>query len=326
MLNQINVREDSYSIDINEKALNDYYSFFTNEEGSDMLPYAYLGSSNIYNNLISKCADYYLFSDEVSLIQSNKTKLSYFLSDIETIIEIGPCSLHAVKNKTINILSCAENLQNYYAIDLCKDYLTDSCNFIQEQNQKLKVLAIEENLLQEGGMNINYHNAKNQKKAIILLGGTLGNFNPAQQNTFIKKISDILSPGDLFLITADTNQDRDSLLKAYNHHYNNLFIKSIIIYLAKIHLDFTAHIDQFNSKCVLDQYGIEMFLVAKEKFAFYLPNYGIISIAKDQEFHGIRSRKFNIQEVTDLLETNKLNVVDILNNSNKMRMFISVKK
>jgi L-histidine N-alpha-methyltransferase len=53
-------------------------------------------------------------------------------------------------------------------------------------------------------------------RAIAFLGGTIGNFEPAQRATFLRRIANLLDPDDRFLLGTDLVKDRETLELAYN--------------------------------------------------------------------------------------------------------------
>jgi Histidine-specific methyltransferase, SAM-dependent len=132
----VNMREQQDSIDlqwpiVDREIYDDYYTFFTTEEGTDILPYLYANSGHFYDNAI-KHPDYYIFHDEVAVIRKDKNILGCYLKDTRNIIEIGPESFSALEHKTLPILRSAPNLQTYYALDISEDFLRQACGFVSK--------------------------------------------------------------------------------------------------------------------------------------------------------------------------------------------------
>ena len=96
---------------LDNKIFDDFLAFFTTKEGVDILPYFYLNSNELFEDLVKNNSHYYLFNDEVLLIKNNHLSLTKHLKDIIEIIEIGPGTTHPVKHKTIPILNYAVNLK-----------------------------------------------------------------------------------------------------------------------------------------------------------------------------------------------------------------------
>lgn len=311
---------------MDQKILSDYLAFFTTSEGADMLPYVYLESSKLYDNLVKNNHDYYLFRDEVSLIQKNKISLSHYLSDVINIIEIGPGSCHTMQHKTIPVLSCAAKLKTYQAIDHSENYLIDVCKFIRNQLPKIDVFSTEADLMQS--IPIKLSKEVDGKKAIMLLGSTLENFTIAEQNYVIEQIVNLIDSGDIFILTVDTNQNEKLLLSAYANNHLYSLIGASLKYFSKINPNFAQYLNSFEATCVWngELNFVDMYFVAKENISFHLKNYGNINIIKGQELRGIKSRKPSEQAVIDLLSKSGFDMVDMLVNSNKMKMFICKKR
>ena len=53
-------------------------------------------------------------------------------------------------------------------------------------------------------------------RVIALLGGTIGNFEPAQRASFLARVANLLGPDDHFLLGTDLVKDRGRLEAAYN--------------------------------------------------------------------------------------------------------------
>ena len=203
---------------IDSKILQDYYKFFTTEEGADMLPYVYLENPRAFDNLVKNCDDYYLFKEEVELLQNSKKALTNYLDDITSIIEIGPGSTHSVMHKTLSVLQCAPHLKNYYPIDISKKYLNDACEVVGSKFPRIRTLPIAADMMNLFNLKKIAENNQ-EKKALLLLGSTLGGQTPEEQDLIITGISKILSKDDIFIITVDTNNDEKSLMKAYSNNH-----------------------------------------------------------------------------------------------------------
>jgi L-histidine N-alpha-methyltransferase len=313
------------NIHIDKKTRDDYLAFFTQSSGADMLPYVYMESCDFYNNLIKNCEDYYLCKNETEIIKENLDKFVKHFSGITDIIEIGPGSAYAVNNKTLPILNCAKNLKRYHAIDHSKNYLEEACLFIEKERPDIEILGIEANLVHVGKIKVT--SIKKGTKALLFLGSTLGNFNTPQQDQIIEQFSNLLSLNDILIITVDTNQDEDSLLKAYSNNYTCNFVIGALNHYGKINHEFNNYLSDFEVKTTINKLSnsVEFSFVTKKEISFHFKGYGGITLLKGQELKGIRSYKYTLENITSILSKRSFEVIETLNNSNKMQTFICKK-
>jgi L-histidine N-alpha-methyltransferase len=57
---------------------------------------------------------------------------------------------------------------------------------------------------------------ESERRVVIFLGGTIGNFDPVKRRSFLRAVSDGLRPGDRFLLGADLVKDTSTLVSAYD--------------------------------------------------------------------------------------------------------------
>jgi len=320
----VNKAEETQS-NIDKKTFEDYVAFFTTKKGLDMLSYAYLGTTDNYNNFIKNCPDYYLFNDEAKAISSNQRLLAEYLKDVTDIVEIGPGSDYTLEHKTLPILSYVENLKRYHAVDISKSFLDNACNYIKKHTLNIEISSVEADLMQDEKIELNH--TPYDKKAVIFLGSTLGNFSKIQQNYVIKQISLLTKTNDIAIITIDTNQDKESILRAYDNNYLKKFFFDVIRHFSSICPEFLPYVNYLEVKCRLDEVNklVDVFFVVKNNFSFFLKNYGEIKLTKGQELRGINCHKPKIEDVSNLLQQNQFDVLDVLHYTNKMQLFICKK-
>jgi uncharacterized SAM-dependent methyltransferase len=311
-----------------DQTLEDCYKFFATKDGADILSYSYIKAPFAYDNLIRNCEDYYLFKDEIELIKNNQLKLEKYLDGVESIIEIGPGSKLPVVNKTLPLLSYASDLKEYCPLDISVEYLREVCDIVRKSSPRVKIVPIELDIMNHNNFYFNKlgYGSYKKKKACIMLGGTLGNFDERQQKSILQQISNILEPGNLFFITFDTNENEAEILKAYNNQFLFHILDGSFSYFADRYvgvkkwtkiLQPQARYDKL-SKCV------NLFFIATSSFTLNLPCCDTIKVAKNQKLRGVKSQKYTVEHARVLLSTN-FATLDILNNSNKMRMFICQK-
>lgn len=319
-----NTVEDS--IEKTDKLI-DYYNFFTTTEGKDMLPYAYLESSNLYDNLILKNDKYYLFTDEVKLIAKNKDVFKHLLADVEEIFEIGPGSPRVIKNKTIPILKCSNNLQRYCIIDYSKNYMFDAYHFLKNKIKDLNIVLYEGDLLKLSKLRFQLKEQSKKKKALMLLGSTIGNFSLEKQKLILDGFAKLLNKGDLIFVTIDTTQNEDILMEAYSNEHALVFVNGVLQHYAKTNLDFMKYLRSFDTCCEWDKnlLSVNYSFKAKEEIIFSHVDGNLIKINASQKLNGIKSCKTGKENFQNLLIKSGFSVVDILgdiNGASKVLIFI----
>jgi hypothetical protein len=96
-----------------------------------MLPYIYAEPSDGYKRIVNDCENCYTFRDEVENIENNKEKLTKYLANVKDMIEIGPGFNEVMTKKTLPIVSCAEKLKRFVAVDSSAFYLDKACEFLR---------------------------------------------------------------------------------------------------------------------------------------------------------------------------------------------------
>jgi uncharacterized SAM-dependent methyltransferase len=315
-------KKNTNLLNIYKKTLQDYYSFFTTEEGADVLPYVYLENPKAFDNLVKNCKDYYLFWDEVELVNKNKLIISDYLAGVENVLEIGPGSDHSVSHKTLSILKYANNLKNYYPIDICTSYLTGACNLVKQNNHELNVIPLKADMMKLSEIKLS--DRIEGKKALMILGSTLCGQTDEEQNKILQEIYNSLGDNDIFIITTDTTNDEKLLLDAYKNKYLQFLTQGSLKYFVNFSEDFQGKLDAFTMSCSWNkdfQY-IDLFYTLKTELTFDYPEFGKINLRAGQELRGIKSRKPSTEQFVKKLNAQFFVVNEIVTNSDKMQMFI----
>lgn len=306
-----------------DHTLEDCYKFFATKEGADILPYSYIKAPLAYDDLIENCKDYYLFKDEAAVIENNKSKLKDILKDVDSIIEIGPGSKLPVTYKTVPLLSCATHIKYYYPVDISAEYLKDACTTVAKNFTTIKVEPIEFDIMEPSALGLKHLGFNGKKKACILLGSTLGNFTLQHQQFILKQIYNFLEPKDIFLITFDTNEDAEEILKAYNNKYFLRMVTSSLDYLCGIYNGVKQNANALQPKVIYDiaSKRVNAFFVATSDFVINIPHYRTINVKRGAELRGIKAQKYSVEDAKLLLSSH-FSTLETLDSSNKMKIFV----
>ena len=160
-----------------------------------------------------------------------------------TIIELGAGSL---KKTSVLLRSLHALLQdktmdslNYYALDLEHGQLVSTLTRLaQTESEAVTILDKSEHgpgnakiiakgicasyddalpHLKEGKLDQGVHAIPNERKCILFLGSSIGNYSREEAIAFLKKIStEAMTPGDSLLIGIDSCDDKKTIEIAYN--------------------------------------------------------------------------------------------------------------
>ncbi|WP_037341107.1 L-histidine N(alpha)-methyltransferase [Salinisphaera hydrothermalis] len=143
------------------------------------------------------------------------------------------------------------------------------------------------------------------RRLILFLGGTIGNFEPAQADAFLAEIVSLMAPGDALLLGLDRVKDVATLEAAYDDAagYTAAFNKNLINVINR-ELGGDMPVAGYRHRAVFDRTlsRIEMRLVAEYAHRVRLEALGAdFEIAAGEEILTEISRKFSQEAITGLL-------------------------
>jgi len=158
---------------------------------------------------ITDLPEYYPTRAERAILERHSPGICAAAGDPTTLIELGSGS--AVKTRVLlDALEKAGCLEAYAPVDISEQITRDTAEAIASEYRILVhglVCDFERDLERmplEG------------PRVIALLGGTIGNFEPAQRASFLARVANLLGPDDHFLLGTDLVKDRERLEAAYN--------------------------------------------------------------------------------------------------------------
>ena len=220
--------------------------FFYDEKGSKLF------------DAICECPEYYVTRTEIAILKENIKEISQFIDSDCLLIEPGSGS-----SEKVTILLDAIRPKAYMPMDISKDYLKLSATRIAQIYKWLEVHAacvdyttpIE---FPEGLKEIN--------KVAFFPGSTIGNFEPGDAISFLKRIGELVDYNGGLLIGVDLKKDTDVLNKAYNDAsgYTADFNLNVLTHINR-ELDADFDLSQFRHHAKYnEEHGrIEMHLISK---------------------------------------------------------------
>lgn len=189
-------------------------------------------------------------------------------------------------------------------------------------------LQQEYNSLQIQGLVGTYDQALTQLEAtawssrmIFFLGSSLGNFSHHECDRFLDKIREVLVKGNYFLLGIDLQKPPSILEAAYNDSQGvtAAFNLNMLAHLnRKFQGDFDLNL--FGHKAIYNQEKkqIEMYLISQKEQEIKLKNLDINASFKEGEMMLTEiSRKFDLENIKNQLDSKQLKPLKIFTDSNK---------
>ena len=158
---------------------------------------------------ITELDEYYPTRCEREILQERSSEIVE-AAQPRALIELGSGS--AAKTRVLlDAMSEASCLEAYAPVDISEEITRDTADRIASEYEGVTVLGHVcdfeldlERVPVEG------------PRVIAFLGGTIGNFPPAQRASFLRRIANLLDPEDRFLLGTDLVKDRATLELAYD--------------------------------------------------------------------------------------------------------------
>jgi L-histidine N-alpha-methyltransferase len=171
--------------------------------------YFYDGRGSELFEQITELPEYYPTRSERQILELNAPKICSAAGEPATLIELGSGS--AAKTRLLlDAMRDAGCLAAYAPVDISEQITRDTAGAIASEygiTVHGLVCDFERDLerIPLGG-----------PRVIALLGGTIGNFEPAQRASFLARVANLLGDEDHFLLGTDLVKDRATLEAAYN--------------------------------------------------------------------------------------------------------------
>ena len=158
---------------------------------------------------ITGLPEYYPTRAERAILEAHGAEICSAAGDPATLIELGSGS--AAKTRVLlDAMRDAGCLRAYAPVDISEQITRDTAEAIAGEYGVAVhglVCDFERDLerIPLGG-----------PRVIAFLGGTIGNFEPAQRASYLARVANLLEPADRFLLGTDLVKDRATLEAAYN--------------------------------------------------------------------------------------------------------------
>ena len=172
--------------------------YFYDEHGSELF------------ERITELEEYYPTRCEREILQTGAAEICEAANRPASLIELGSGSARKTR-ALLDAMRCAGCLKTYCPVDISEEITRDTAERIAREYEGVNVRGLvcdfefDLERIPVGG-----------PRVIALLGGTIGNFAPHQRAGFLRRISNLLGPGDRFLLGTDLVKEPAILEAAYN--------------------------------------------------------------------------------------------------------------
>lgn len=277
--------------------------------------YLYDGEgSRLFEEICSQ-PEYYPWRAEASILRQYSMKMAstYVKKDI-SIIELGSGS--SIKTRTLlqEFLLRQQKLC-YFPIDVSKTMLRQTMNKLYTDFSNLLTIGIPSDYI-DGVDKANSLIAADSKipnrKLVIFLGSSIGNFEPKESITFLKNLRSRMDKKDNLLIGFDLDKNKGILEAAYNDkkgitaRFNmNLLTRINRELRGEFNLDCFVHRAFYNSF----RKRVEMHLVSTKNQQVYVEALGrTFDFDKNENIHTENSYKYSLEGIKEMAEVSQFRI------------------
>jgi L-histidine Nalpha-methyltransferase len=169
-----------------------------------------------WDKLLDRNSSYYIFPNEARLMEVHADSIVAAMPYNPNLIELGTGSGKSIEQKTLPFLRALKP-QRYIANDLSLKSIMTAEKIVRRNLPHVDVETHQADFLDENSAIFSYPPAN-----VLMTGSTISNITsydgylPVNEViTYLRKLGKILGRNGHLVITQDTNQDEDSLKKAY---------------------------------------------------------------------------------------------------------------
>lgn len=171
--------------------------------------YFYDDRGSVLFEQITRVPEYYPTRAERSLLHARADEVAV-LAQADVLLELGSGS-SAKTRILLDALAHRGSLQGYVAVDVSLGALTGAVEMLAVERPSLPVELVV--------ADFERHLAvlpQRGRRLVAFLGGTIGNFAPAQRKAFLASLKASLRPGESLLLGLDLVKEPERLVAAYD--------------------------------------------------------------------------------------------------------------
>jgi L-histidine N-alpha-methyltransferase len=159
---------------------------------------------------ICELPEYYPTRTERAILSDTAAELASFTGARE-LVELG--SGTAAKTRVLlDALRQAGTLERYVPVDVTETMVRDCATQLTSEYPGLRVHGV----VGDFERHLDRVPKSEGARLVAFLGGTIGNFAPQERRPFLRKVADLLAPGDHLLMGTDLVKDPTVLEAAYD--------------------------------------------------------------------------------------------------------------
>jgi L-histidine Nalpha-methyltransferase len=275
--------------------------------GLSKAPQKELYSKYLYDDLgsalfdaITLLPEYGLTRADLRLLRKHARELPTLAGNPSVIVELGSGS--GEKARQILPYFLAERQLTYCPVDLSSAALT-RCQRDLDDLKHLTTIPIEDSYIQ-GLASASKFRKPGSRLLVLFLGSSVGNFEPAVAESFLRNVSASLTAGDLLMLSTDLIKPLDQMLAAYDDAIGLTAAFNLNL-LARINRDLGADfvLDRFEHEARYDEVEqrIEMHLRSLTDQVVSINQFRV-SFQKDETIWTESSYKFKPEQVRGMAE------------------------
>jgi dimethylhistidine N-methyltransferase len=233
-----------------------------------------------------------------------------------SVIELGSGSSTKTRILLTEILAKTKNVC-YFPIDISSNILRETESNLSLEFPQLYVQGIPADyshgirrvnrIISEGyNNNNNNETAIPQRKLVLFLGSSIGNFEPPESVSFFKMLRREITEttNDMLLVGFDLVKDKDVLNAAYNDE-KGITAKFNLNLLNRINIELNGEfdLDKFEHKALYNERlkRVEMYLTSKVDQNVYIAKLNrSFAFKRGEEIHTENSYKYDISQIADI--------------------------
>lgn len=249
---------------------------------------------------ICELPEYYVTRTEKEILEEHAEELASLFPEDTTMVELGSGSSAKTRVLIEAFLRSNGRLQ-YVPMDISRTILVESSEALLKSYRGLEIIAIAAEY-NAGLRQLGAHAP--ERKLVLWLGSTLGNFERAEAARFVEKIRRTLNPRDRLLVGIDLRKEKDVLEKAYDDS-QGVTAKFNLNLLARINRELDGHfrLARFRHHARYDETAgrVESSLVSVCEQRVRIDELDReVEFAKGERIHTENSYKYSLEEIDTL--------------------------